>query len=96
MKRGQTKLGTSRPVLIHLPLDMLRQLDAAADAFGMYRAEVIRRSLKRELSTILGEEVQRMQRMIRSKLSKAKASTEGPRSSRGRWRWFRSWLSHKD
>ena len=90
MKLGEPKLGMSRPVLIHLPVEMLQQLNAAADVFGMYRAEVIRRPLTRELRAVLGEEVQRMQRMIRSNLSKAEASTSGPRSSKGRWRWYRS------
>ena len=89
MKRGETKIGISRPVLIHLPLDMLQQLDAAADAFEMCRADVIRRSLKRELSTALGEEVQRMQRVVQRKMDRAEAST-----SRGQWSWFRSWFAN--
>ncbi len=94
MKLGETKLGMSRPVLIHLAVEMLQQLDAAADVFGMYRDEVIRRFQRRELRPVLEEEVQRMQRMIRSNLSMAEASTSGPGSSRRRWRWFRSWFAN--
>lgn len=94
MKLGETKIGFSRPVLIHLPLEMLRQLDAAADLFGMYRAEVVRRSLKRELSTVLGEEIQRMHRVVSRKMGRAEGSAQDRKRSRGRRRWFRSWVAN--
>jgi hypothetical protein len=92
LKRGETKLGTTRPVLIHLPLELLQKLDEAADLFGMYRAEVIRRSLKRELSTVLGDEVQRMERYMRRNSSNANSSSVPRENSRGRWRWFSGWF----
>jgi hypothetical protein len=86
--RGETKIGISRPVLIHLPLDMLRQLDAAADAFEMCRADVIRRSLRRDLSSALGDEVQSV---LRKKTTGAESSSALVCSS-GRWRWLCGWL----
>jgi hypothetical protein len=94
LKRGETKIGVSRPVLIHLPLELLQKLDEAADLFGMYRAEVIRRSLKRELSTVLGDEVQRMERYMRRKTGNANSSSAAHQNSRGRWRWFSEWFSN--
>jgi hypothetical protein len=94
LKRGETKLGTTRPVLIHIPLELLQKLDEAADLFGMYRAEVIRRSLKRELTTVLGDEVQRMERYMKRKISNANSSSAVHENSQGRWRWFSEWFSN--
>lgn len=35
LKRGQTKIGTSRSVLIHLPLEMLQQRERPAFALAL-------------------------------------------------------------
>ena len=96
MKRGETKLGSTRPILIHLPVEMIQQLDAAADLFGIYRAEIIRRSLSRELSTVLGDEIQRVDRAIGRKVKPTKGSAPDKKASRGRWRWFAHLLSGED
>ena len=89
MKRGETKIGISRPVLIHLPLDMPQQLDAAADAFEMCRADVIRRSLKRNVNGALADE---LERILRKKVCGAEAASSVRARSSSRWRWPRDWL----
>ena len=52
----------SRSVLILLPLTLINVLDYAANALKMHRTDVIRRSLIRDVNSLLREEVLRAQR----------------------------------
>jgi hypothetical protein len=74
---------------------MIQQLDAAADLFGMYRAEIIRRSLSRELSTLLGDEIQRVERVVRRK-TKPKTDSSPENASRGQWKWLTHLFSEEE
>jgi hypothetical protein len=54
------KLPPSRGVLVLLPLNLIGALDQAAEAFDMSRSDIIRRSLIREVTSVLKDEVMRM------------------------------------
>ena len=47
-------------VLVLLPLNLIGALDQAAEAFDMSRSDIIRRSLIREVTSVLRDEVMRM------------------------------------
>lgn len=59
MQNRKPRLPPSRAVLIILPLSLIEALDQAADALEISRSDVIRRSLGREVSSKLKEEVAR-------------------------------------
>ena len=61
MQSRKPILPPSRAVLVLLPLNLIEALDQAADALNMSRSDVIRRSLTREVATVLREEVRRVQ-----------------------------------
>jgi hypothetical protein len=46
-----------RPIQLNLPLDVLEQLTRAAQVMGMTRADLIRRSICRDLQFVLESEV---------------------------------------
>jgi hypothetical protein len=54
------KLPPSRGVLVLLPLNLIGALDQAAEALDMTRSDIIRRSLIREVTSVLRDEVIRM------------------------------------
>jgi hypothetical protein len=54
------KLPPSRGVLVLLPLNLIGALDQAAEAFDMSRSDIIRRSLIREVTSVLRDEVMKM------------------------------------
>jgi hypothetical protein len=54
------KLPPSRGVLVLLPLNLIGALDQAAEVFDMSRSDIIRRSLIREVTSVLRDEVMRM------------------------------------
>ena len=51
----------SRAMLVLLPLTLINVLDYAANALKMHRTDVIRRSLMRDVNSLLREEVSRAQ-----------------------------------
>lgn len=53
----------TRKILLSLSPDLIRQLDEAAAVLGMCRSDVIRRSLQRDLSYVMSEELPRMRRL---------------------------------
>jgi hypothetical protein len=59
-RNRKLKLPPSRGVLVLLPLNLIGALDQAADAFDMSRSDIIRRSLIREVTSVLRDEVMRM------------------------------------
>ena len=61
MQKRRPILPPSAPVLVLLPLSLIDTLDQASDALNMSRSDVIRRSLTREASSVLREEVRRVQ-----------------------------------
>ena len=63
MQRRKPVLPPSRSVLILLPLTLIEVLDYAANALKMHRTDVIRRSLVRDVNSLLREEVLRAQRL---------------------------------
>ena len=65
MQKRRPILPPSRSVLILLPLSLIEVLDQAANALNMSRSDVIRRSLTRDASTVLREEVRRVQEATR-------------------------------
>jgi Arc/MetJ-type ribon-helix-helix transcriptional regulator len=64
MQKRRPILPPSRSVLILLPLNLIEVLDQAADIFRMSRSDVIRRSLLRDVTTQLREEVTRAQQRV--------------------------------
>jgi len=64
MQQRRPILPPSRSVLILLPLSLIEVLDQAADIFRMSRSDIIRRSLLRDVSTQLREEVTRAQQRV--------------------------------
>lgn len=42
-----------KPILINLPIDLVRQLDEAANLLGMYRTDIIRKCLSRDIQYVL-------------------------------------------
>lgn len=63
-QKRKTILPASRPVLVILPLDLIVELDVAADALGFSHSDVIRRSLFRDI-LLLREEVVRNRKLGR-------------------------------
>ena len=63
MQRRKTILPPSRAVLILLPLTLIDVLDYASNVLKMPRTDVIRRSLLRDVNSILMDEVLRTERL---------------------------------
>jgi hypothetical protein len=59
-RNRKLKLPPSRGVLVLLPLNLIGALDQAAEVFDMSRSDIIRRSLIREVTSVLRDEVMRM------------------------------------
>ena len=62
MQSRKPILPPSRAVLILLPLTLIDALDYASNVLNMHRTDVIRRSLMRDVNSLLKEEVSRAQR----------------------------------
>ena len=62
MQSRKPILPPSRAVLILLPLTLIDALDYASNVLKMHRTDVIRRSLMRDVNSLLREEVSRTQR----------------------------------
>jgi hypothetical protein len=63
MQSRKPILPPSRAVLILLPLTLIEVLDYASNVLKMPRTDVIRRSLIRDVNSLLWEEVLRTQRL---------------------------------
>jgi hypothetical protein len=61
MQRRKPILPPSRAVLVLLPLTLIDALDYAANVLNLHRTDVIRRSLMRDVNSLLREEVSRSQ-----------------------------------
>ena len=61
MQSRKPVLPPSRSVLVTLPLTLIEALDHAAEVLKMHRTDVIRRSLGRDVSSLLRDEVARTQ-----------------------------------
>jgi len=61
MQRRKPILPPSRAVLVLLPLTLIEALDYASNVLKMHRTDVIRRSLMRDVNSLLREEVSRAQ-----------------------------------
>ena len=61
MQSRKPILPPSRAVLVLLPLTLINVLDYAANALKMHRTDVIRRSLMRDVNSLLRDEVLRAQ-----------------------------------
>ena len=48
-----------KPILINMPLELLRNLDDAATQLSLCRSELIRRCLKRDLTFVADRQLQR-------------------------------------
>ena len=59
MQSRKPILPPSRAVLVSLPLTLIEALDDAANTLGFNRTDVIRRSLMRDVYSLLREEVAR-------------------------------------
>ena len=66
MQSRKPILPPSRAVLVILPLSLIEQLDQAADTLGMNRSDVIRRSLVRDASGALQEDVMRKRMQLQA------------------------------
>ena len=62
MQSRKPRLPPSRSVLVLLPLTLIEALDRAADVLKMNRTDLIRRSLMRDVPSLLKEEVARTKR----------------------------------
>ena len=62
MQSRKPILPPSRAVLVLLPLTLIDALDYASNVLKMHRTDVIRRSLMRDVNSVLREEVSRAQR----------------------------------
>ena len=62
MQSRKPILPPSRAVLVLLPLTLIEALDYAANVLKMHRTDIIRRSLMRDVNSLLREEVSRAQR----------------------------------
>ena len=62
MQSRKPILPPSRAVLVLLPLTLIEALDYASNVLKMHRTDVIRRSLMRDVNSLLREEVSRAQR----------------------------------
>ena len=61
MQSRKPILPPSRAVLVLLPLTLIEVLDYASNVLKMHRTDVIRRSLMRDVNSLLREEVSRAQ-----------------------------------
>ena len=61
MQSRKPILPPSRAVLVLLPLTLIQALDYAANVLKMHRTDVIRRSLIRDVNSLLRDEVLRAQ-----------------------------------
>jgi hypothetical protein len=61
MQSRKPILPPSRAVLILLPLTLIEALDYASNVLKMHRTDVIRRSLMRDVNSLLKEELSRTQ-----------------------------------
>ena len=61
MQSRKPVLPPSRSVLVTLPLTLIEALDHAAEVLNMHRTDVIRRSLGRDVFSLLRDEVARTQ-----------------------------------
>ena len=61
MQSRKPILPPSRAVLVLLPLTLIEALDHASNVLKMHRTDVIRRSLMRDVDSLLREEVSRAQ-----------------------------------
>ena len=61
MQSRKPILPPSRAVLVLLPLTLIDALDYAANVLKMHRTDVIRRSLMRDVNSLVREEVSRAQ-----------------------------------
>ena len=59
MQSRKPILPPSRAVLVLLPLTLIEALDYASNVLKMHRTDVIRRSLMRDVNSLLKEEVSR-------------------------------------
>jgi metal-responsive CopG/Arc/MetJ family transcriptional regulator len=48
-----------KPILINMPIELLRNLDDAATQLSLCRSELIRRCLKRDLTFVADRQLQR-------------------------------------
>ena len=61
MQSRKPILPPTRAVLVLLPLSLIDVLDYASNVLKMHRTDVIRRSLMRDVNSLLREEVSRAQ-----------------------------------
>jgi len=61
MQNRKPILPPSRAVLVLLPLTLIEALDYASNVLNMHRTDVIRRSLMRDVNSLLRDEVSRAQ-----------------------------------
>ena len=54
-----------KPILIHLPAELLGQLNDVSCEMGIARAELIRRCLRRDLSFVMDVELQQLEGLKR-------------------------------
>ena len=62
---SKTKKVMSNPILLHLPPDMLGQLNAVSSQLGIARAELIRRCLQRDLYFVQAVELRQLEGLNR-------------------------------
>jgi hypothetical protein len=62
MQSRKPILPPSRAVLVLLPLTLIEALDHASNVLNMNRTDVIRRSLMRDVNSLLKDEISRAQR----------------------------------
>jgi hypothetical protein len=62
MQSRKPILPPSRAVLVLLPLTLIEALDYASNVLNMHRTDVIRRSLMRDVNSLLKDEISRAQR----------------------------------
>jgi hypothetical protein len=62
MQSRKPILPPSRAVLVLLPLTLIDALDYASYVLNMHRTDVIRRSLMRDVNSLLKDEISRAQR----------------------------------
>ena len=55
----------SKPILIHLPTDLISQLNDVSSEMGIARAELIRRCLIRDLSFVIDVELEQLEGLKR-------------------------------
>lgn len=63
--RRRIQRTNSKPILIHLPYEILSELNDVSGEMGIARAELIRRCLKRDLSFVRAVEFRHLQGLRR-------------------------------